>query len=288
MSELNKAEKYLLENLTRLAEEGCVDENPRPKWEDGKPAHSIYITPVFETYDISKGETPITETRPIYFKKAIGEIKWIYSDQSNNLSVLRDKYGIKWWDDFEVDGTNSIGVRYGETVRIHNLLDNLLKGLEEDKYSRRHVMSLWQVEDFKLSGGLLPCFFMTTFTVRKVNGIEYLDMTLHSRSNDYLVAGFVNRIQYLALQMMIAKHLSLEVGKFNIYVQNLHIYDRHVEQAEETVKRITELRKRDTQSQPRLILNVPDGTNFHDINVDDFELINYEPIKPQLKFEVAV
>lgn len=33
---------------------------------------------------------------------------------------------------------------------------------------------------------------------------------------------------------------------------------------------------------PILKLNVPDGTNFFDIKAEDFELVDYEPVKPQL------
>jgi len=48
------------------------------------------------------------------------------------------------------------------------------------------------------------------------------------------------------------------------------------------------LRREPTDCAPRLILNVPDGTNFFDIKADDFELINYDPVKPQLKFDLAI
>src|SRR5690606_38406029 len=146
-SELNKAEKYLIENLTRISKEGIWDENPRPKWKDGTPAHSIFITPVFETYDISKGEFPITELRPIAWKMASDEMSWIYSDQSNDLELLRDKYGITWWDEFDI-GDNTIGQRYGATVKVHKLMDNLLEGLIKDPFGRRHILSMWQNEDF--------------------------------------------------------------------------------------------------------------------------------------------
>src|SRR5690606_10994560 len=125
--------------------------------------------------------------------------------------------------------------------------------------------------DFEETEGLYPCFFQTMFSVRKVKDEYYLDMTLTSRANDYLVAGFINRIEYLAFQMMVAKHCNYQVGNFNVFVQNLHIYDKHIKQAEETVKRIHELKKREKQSQPKLILNVPEGTNFYDIKVEDFE-----------------
>lgn len=287
MTELNKAEKYLIENLTRLANEGCIDDNPRPKWKDGTPANSAFISPVFETYDISKGETPITELRPIAIKSAIREIEWIYKDQSNDLKLLRDNYNINWWNEFDI-GDDSIGIRYGATVKKYDLMNNLLDGLMNNKFGRRHILSMWQNEDFKESDGLTPCCYQTMFTVRKVKDDFFLDMTLTSRSSDYLTAGHINRMQYLAFQMMIAKHTSMKVGKFNMLTQNLHIYDKHSDNAIEMLKRVEELKSREVQSQPKLILNVPDGTNFYDISEKDFELIDYNPILPQLKFELAV
>ncbi|MCL1696423.1 thymidylate synthase [Lysinibacillus sp. BPa_S21] len=287
MTELNKAEKYLIENLTRLANEGCMDDNPRPKWKDGTPAYSAFISPVFETYDISKGETPITELRPIAIKSAIREIEWIYKDQSNDLKLLRDNYNIDWWNEFDI-GDGSIGIRYGATVKKYDLMNNLLDGLMNNKFGRRHILSMWQNEDFKESNGLNPCCYQTMFTVRKVKDDFFLDMTLTSRSSDYLTAGHINRMQYLAFQMMIAKHTSMKVGKFNMLTQNLHVYDKHSDNAIEMLKRVEELKSREVQSQPKLILNVPDGTNFYDISEKDFELIGYNPILPQLKFELAV
>ena len=44
---------------------------------------------------------------------------------------------------------------------------------------------------------------------------------------------------------------------------------------------------RDSNEIPNLILNTT-KTNFYDFTVDDFELINYEPIKPQLKLELGI
>lgn len=287
MTELNKAEKYLIENLTRLGKEGIWDENPRPKWKDGESAHSLFITPVFETYDLSKGEFPITELRPIAWKMASDEMSWIYNDQSNDLKLLRDKYGIAWWDEFNI-GDDTIGQRYGATVKSHNLMDELLDGLIKDPFGRRHILSMWQNEDFKLSNGLPPCWFQFMLTVRKVDGDLYLDMTSTSRSSDYLVAGHINRMQYVNLLMRIAKHCNMKIGKYNVLTQNLHIYDRHIEGAEEMLARVKELKTRETQSQPHFVLNVTDGTNFYDIKTSDFELVDYNPIKPQIKFELAI
>lgn len=34
--------------------------------------------------------------------------------------------------------------------------------------------------------------------------------------------------------------------------------------------------------------HVADGTNFFDIKPEDFELVDYDPVKPQLKFDLAI
>ena len=287
--ELNKAEKYFLENLINLGKDGTVDENPRPKWKDGTPAHTIFINGVYESYDIAAGEFPITEVRPIPLKKALGEICWIYQDQTSDIQLLEEKYDVLWWRDWLVDET-SIGVRYGETVKRYNMMNKILLSLKNNPFSRRTIMSLWQENDFAESEGLYPCAFLTMWNVSRRNGSDdlYLDLTLIQRSSDYVVAGHINKMQYVALLMMVAKHLGYKVGKFNHFTQSLHLYDRHVEQSAEMFRRLDELRNRKVQSKPQLILNVPDGTNFYDIKVSDFELIDYNPIKPQLHFPLAI
>ena len=85
---------------------------------------------------------------------------------------------------------------------------------------------------------LVECAYETLWTVRKKNDIYYLDLTLIQRSNDYVTAGFINKIQYVSLQMMIAGHLGYEVGNFCHFTQNLHIYDRHFDAVEELLNRI--------------------------------------------------
>jgi thymidylate synthase len=95
------------------------------------------------------------------------------------------------------------------------------------------------------------------------------------------MAGYINKIQYVALQMMIAGHLGYKVGFFSHFVQNLHLYDRHFSAADEIVN-TTPL-----DSQPILILN--ENKNFYDYEIDDFILKNVENI-PKLKssLEIAI
>ena len=262
--------------------QGVFSENARPRYKDGNVANSKYITGSFAEYDLSKGEFPITTLRPIAIKSAIKEVLWIYQDQSNSLELLNDKYNVHYWNDWEVGDTGTIGQRYGAVVKKHNIINKILQQLEANPWNRRNIISLWDYEAFEETDGLLPCAFQTMFDVRRVDGDIYLDATLTQRSNDMLVAHHINAMQYVALQMMIAKHFGWKVGKFFYFINNLHIYDNQFEQAEELLCR------EPSDCQPRLLLNVPDGTNFFDIKAEDFELLDYNPVKPQLKFDLAI
>ena len=279
---MSKADFIFKKNIKKILTDGVWSEQARPKYKNGKTANSKYITGAFAEYDLAKGEFPITTLRPIAIKSAIKEVFWIYQDQTNELAILNDKYGGRYWNDWEVKQTGTIGERYGAIVKKHDIMNKILKQLEENPWNRRNVISLWDYEAFEKTEGLLPCAFQTMFDVRRVNGEIYLDATLTQRSNDMLVAHHINAMQYVALQMMIAKHFGWKVGKFFYFVNNLHIYDNQFEQAEEL------LRREPVVCQPHLVLNVPNKTNFFDIKPEDFELLDYEPVKPQLKFDLAI
>ncbi|MFC2796404.1 MAG: thymidylate synthase [Streptococcus sp.] len=279
---MTKADTIFKEYIRKIMEEGVWSEQARPKYKDGRTANSKYITGAFMEFDLAKGEFPITTLRPIAIKSAIKEILWIYQDQSNSLDLLEDKYNVHYWNDWEVGDSRTIGQRYGAVVKKHDITNKILKQLEANPWNRRNIISLWDYDAFEETDGLLPCAFQTMFDVRRVDGEIYLDATLTQRSNDMLVAHHINAMQYVALQMMIAKHFGWKVGKFFYFINNLHIYDNQFEQAEEL------LRREPSVCQPRLVLNVPDGTNFFDIKPEDFELVDYDPVKPQLKFDLAI
>ena len=271
-----KADLYMKESIEDILKNGHKDENPRPHYKDGTPAHTLSVNGVVHKYSISNNEFPITTLRPIYFKKAIGEILWIYQDESNSLDLLRDKYDVTWWDEWDI-GNRTIGACYGETVKRHNLVKKLLNGIVNDPYGRRHIINLWQEEDFKDKHGLKPCCYQTQFLVRG----EYIDMILYQRSSDWLTAGNINQMQYVALMMMVARHCGYKVGEFTHIIANQQIYDRHIDNAKEMLSRAS------VDCKPVLKLN-PDKKNFYDITVDDFELVGYESCKPQLKFDLGI
>lgn len=279
---MNKADIIFKRNIKEILENGVMSGDARPVYSNGQKAHSKYITQICDTYDLQKGEFPITTLRQIPVKSAIKEIFWIYQDQSNKLDILEDKYKVKYWRAWEVGNTNTIGERYGAVVKKNKIIDKLLKQLEYNPWNRRNIISLWDYESFDKTEGLLPCAYNTMFDVRKIDDKIYLDCTLTQRSNDMLVAHHINAMQYVALQMMIACHFGWEVGKFCYFVNNLHIYDNQFEQAKELLSRET------IPCNVELKLNAKPKTNFYDIKPEDFELNNYEYNPKQLKFDLAI
>ena len=277
------ADEYLKSDIKNILNKGQKDENPRPKYEDGTPAYTYFVTHNVRTYDLSKGEFPITTLRPIAWKSAIKEALWIYQDASNNLNVLENKYNIHWWNSWESQNfPGTIGNRYGHTVARYDLMNKrVLEDIKKDPYGRYHIMNLWQEDELQSSDGLKPCAYETIWTVRG----NYLDMFLNQRSGDMLVAsgaGNVNEVQYAVLLMMVARDTGYEPGKFTHMVVNEQIYDRHIENAKELLNRQSDISK-----VPVMKLN-KDKTSFYDFTIDDFELIDYEPVKPNLKFELGV
>lgn len=294
---LTRGDIYLIENLKQLLHgDYSVDENPRPKYSDGTPAHTRFITHSFETYNLAKGDFPVTTLMETAHKWGRGEILWIYQDASNSLELLEGKYGVKWWRDWDI-GDGTIGHRYGAVVGELDLMKNLLEQIQRDPFGRRHLMNLYQ----NLRGpGLHPCAFLFELSVRVHNEQWYLDMVLHQRSNDYIAAGYINKSQYVALQMMIAGHLryhgmDIQVGKFSHLVVNLHIYDRHIDIAEAVLE---DGLKSYIETYPRLyfppshIQNIAfelkEDKDFYSYNVDDIIVPDYDFKRKIRKPELAI
>ena len=310
-----KADKYLKETISEILENGQWDKNPRTKWEDGTPAHSKFITQQVFQYDISKGQFPTNTLRTTALKGAFHDIEAIYIKQTNILEDMHPSIH-SWWKDFSwrekfyafgigrESYINTLGQTYGHTVKRYNLIDKLLKGLEENPFGRRHKISLWQeqqvVDDPK---ALEPCAGLTLWSVRSsaeavsekndlsVKGLQekkYIDITLMQRSMDLAVTSSINPTQYVMFVMMVCNHLTFktgikhEVGKLLHIVQNCHIYDRHIDSAKEILDRES------TGLQPEIRL-ICEPKDFYSHTVDDFEFLNLAGIKNlEKKLEIAL
>ena len=290
---MTKADSYMYEMITKILEEGYKDINPRPHYADGTPAHTISVNHSFRTYDLSKGEFPICTLRQQAWKTGIKEIFTIYQKPTNEIAKM-EEMGVNWWGDWDI-GDGTIGQRYGATVSRYDLINNLIEDIKKDPYGRRKVVSLWQETDLHETPGLAPCAFLTIWNVRG----EYLDMLMVQRSGDMLTAsgpGGINEIQYSALLMMIARHTGYKPGVFSHMVANEQIYDRHLDAAEEMLRRFHEKKQIENDetltinyidSNPMLLLNDA-KSDFYDFTIEDFFMFSYNPMKPQLKLELGI
>lgn len=278
---MTKADMYMKNDILNIQKYGYKDINPRPKYSDGTPAHTISVNQDVRKYDLSAGEFPILTLRPIAWKTGIREIFSIYQKPTNNISEM-EKMGVTWWGPWDI-GDGTIGHRYGYTVKTYDLVNRLINDIKRDPYGRRKIMSLWQEADLAETPGLAPCAFLTMWNVRG----EYLDMTLVQRSGDMLTAsgaGGINEVQYAALLMMIARHTGYRPGVFCHFVQNEQIYDRHLDAADELLKRFE---ASEDNSNPILVLR-EGADDFFTMTIEDFEMRDYNPQKPQLKLELGI
>lgn len=287
---MTRADYYMEQMIKQILDCGTLDENPRPHYADGTPAHTLFVNHTFRTYDLSEGDFPICTLRPQAWKTGIKEIFTIYQKPTNNIEEMCER-GVTWWGDWDI-GDGTIGQRYGATVKRYDLINRLIEDIKNDPYGRRKIVSLWQETDLRETPGLAPCAFQTIWNVRG----EYLDMLLVQRSGDMLTAsgpGGINEIQYAALLMMIARHTGYKPGKFSHIVANEQIYDRHIDAAKEMLKRFNDVNSNETNikfywdTTPILYLN-ENKTNFFEMTIDDFILLGYEPMKPQLKLELGI
>lgn len=278
---MSYADIVLRSNLI-LALDGVSDfgQDVRPRWHDGSPAYSKKVFGVLNEYDLSK-EFPITTLRPTAFKSGLKEVLWIYQDKSNSVDLLEEKYGVHFWREW-ANEEGDLGTAYGYQMSIKNKykegyfdqVDRLIYDLKNNPYSRRMLTNLYNHDDLH-EMTLYPCAFLTMWDY---DG-EKLNMTLVQRSSDYIVAGNINVTEYALLQHMIAQSCGYKVGKFNHYINNLHIYSRHEEQA-------LSLIRRNLLPAPKLVID-DSIRNFYDFKPEHFELENYQT-HTQLKFEVAL
>ena len=277
------ADKYFKEEVNRILTEGFNDKDyeVRPKWPDGTPAHTIKVNCAIRRYDLSK-EFPALTLRKQAFKNVVREVLWMWRDKSNVVNDL-GKAAPVWraWE--RPDGTigKTYGYQLGKVAHYSygdlDQVDNLLYLLKNKPMDRRMIVTMWSPEDLH-DMALPPCVYESLWDVTDGK----LNCTLIQRSGDLLAAaasGGWDTMEYAILQHMIAQVCGYQVGELVHIVNNLHIYDRHVD----VVKKILD---NSEYPAPKLVLN-PNIKNFYDFTEDDFELVDYQATKLEEKFEVA-
>lgn len=296
------ADRVYLAGLRDIMENGTIRK-------DRTGVGTIGLFGTQERYDLTKG-FPLLTSKKIYTRGVFGELLWFLQGRTD-VKWLQDR-NIHIWDEWK-DERGEIGPGYGWQwrnfdgpymsqedrdaglqlgVRGVDQIQELLKGLKKNPFSRRHVVSAWnpnQMDDMALP----PCHTMFQFYVSQ-NGADsplMLSCGLYQRSRDTFLGSPFNIASYALLTHLVADWVGMVPHQFVHTTGDAHVYLNHFEQVEEQLSRIDRL-----PDSPTLRIEHPvdvSGLDFEDMDflteysVENFIVANYNPL-PTIKAPVAV
>lgn len=265
------------------------DQEVRTKWKDGSPAYTKSI--ISKQIKLDSSEVPILTTKKVAWKTAIHELIWFYIKRTSDVSYLREN-NVKIWEEWTRED-NTIGKAYGYQLgkpilqtpkddpyysminTAHwNQVEKLIYELERYPASRRHVVSLWNIDDLH-EMSLYPCVWHNQWLVKEGR----LHLIVGVRSNDVALGNPFNTFQYYVLQRMISQVTGYQMGTLTFNINDCHVYERHIDPLTEQVSRVG-------FDAPELWIN-PNIKNFDDFSIEDFRLINYRSHE-KIPMEVAI
>ena len=179
-------------------------------------------------------------------------------------------YGVQWrnWHTpVTLEKKQFKGIEYTQFNNSVDQVTKLISDIKRDPTSRRHILTAWnpgELDDMALP----PCHVMSQFYVN--NG--ELSCQMYQRSADMFLGVPFNIASYSLLTHMIAHACDLKVGDFVHTIGDAHIYNDHVDQVHEQIKR-------DPLPGPKLIIDC-DSKDIFDIKMEHINLINYQSHPP--------
>jgi dihydrofolate reductase/thymidylate synthase len=236
---------------------------------------------------------PILTTKYVSFDNVVKELIWVLKGQTN--SKILESQGVNIWkentsreflDNRKLNHykEGDIGPMYGYNLRHYgekylgckqdytnkgiDQLNRIVKMIKEDPFSRRIMMTTYNPSILD-EGVLEPCHgIIIQFYVS--NDKKNLSCHMYQRSADIGCGLPYNILSYSLLTYIIALKCDLKPYKLHISLGDSHIYENHINQLRQQIKRES------IPFKAGCILN-PEIKNkkFEDIEVSDFELIGY-------------
>jgi dihydrofolate reductase / thymidylate synthase len=190
---------------------------------------------------------------------------------------LGKAYGFQWrfW------GAKWEGKKANYKGKGHDQISTIINQLKTDPFSRRIVLSAWNVSDLA-EMCLPPCHTMYVFNVQIVDGKKKLFCHLTQRSGDMFLGVPFNIASASLLTFIIAKCTGLEPGGLTLSIVDAHIYLNHIEQCKLQISRLP-------YHFPSLKIT-KDINSIEDIEnlcYGDFSLQNYN-CHPGIKADMAI
>ena len=224
------------------------------------------------THNLNEG-FPIVTGKAIFQKNFIHELIWFVNGETN-IKYLNDN-NVKIWDSW-ADENGELGNVYGYQMRnfcgIFDQLTELINNLKSDKYSRRHIITLWNPIDLHKMA-LPPCYFSFQF---HVDNKDNLNLNVFMRSCDLFVGLPYDFAMFAALLHVIAKEVGLKANLLQFNITDAHIYENHL-------KNILLYLQNDTFDLPQFTFI----GNINSLKYSDFAILNYKHGK-FLKSEISI
>lgn len=253
-------------------------------------------------FDISE-TIPLLTTKQVAIDNVIKELLWFIKGSTN--SKLLEEQGVNIWK-----GNTSasflkerkLPYREGDAGPIYGFqwrhwgaeyencntdykdqgidqLKNLINGLKNDPFSRRHILTAWNVADLEKMA-LPPCHCFAQFYVDLSR--SYLDCTVYQRSVDTTLGLPYNLASYSILTHMIGHLTQLKPRKLTFYMGDTHIYNNHVDSVKN--KQINRVPRPFPKFQ---LKNVSQVFEIEDFTIDNFQLSQYSAWPP-IKYDFVV
>jgi thymidylate synthase len=250
----------------------------------GKNVDALSVFGYQARFNLQEGFPAVT-TKKLAWLPIVHELIWFLSG-STNIDYLRANK-VTIWDEW-ADESGELGPVYGKQWRSwtnhegHPIdqIANLLNGIEAVKadptasVGRRLIVSAWNPGDVP-SMALPPCHTLFQFSVTDGR----LSCQLYQRSADLFLGVPFNIASYALLTHLVAHVTGLRAGEFIHTFGDAHIYENHIDQVQEQLKR---------QPLPLPTLELDAGiTSLDNVRAEQIRLINYRS-HPALRGEVAV
>lgn len=222
---------------------------------------------------------PLLTTKKLHLKSIIYELLWFLRGETNVRYL--NEHGVTIWDEW-ADENGNLGRVYGAQWRewrgangiCVDQIEKVISEIKENPSSRRLIVSGWNPAEID-EMALPPCHVLFQFYVNEGE----LSCQLYQRSADLFLGVPFNIASYSLLTMMVAHVCGLQAGDFVHTFGDLHLYQNHLEQTREQLRR-------ECRPLPRMQLN-PAITRLEDFRFEDFTLLEYNP-HPSIKAPIAV
>ena len=229
-------------------------------------------------FDLAEG-FPLLTTKKLHIKSIIHELLWFIAGDTN-IAYL-NQHGVSIWDEW-ADEKGDLGPVYGRQWRSWQAADGrvidqlgaLIDQIKTSPDSRRLIVSAWNPADVP-DMALPPCHCLFQFFVADGK----LSCQLYQRSADIFLGVPFNIASYALLTHMIAHVTGLKAGEFVHVLGDAHLYENHVDQAREQLRRTP-------GPLPRLrLIDPPD--RLEDFRFGHFAIEDYQAA-PNIKAPIAV